>query len=75
MKRLWVHEVLRVYGDRLVDNVDVKWLIEQIRKTLLERMDEDMNELFTDFLNNESIMVMNMHLCTFNYPLIYTKSF
>lgn len=51
MKRLWVHEVLRVYGDRLVDDSDANWLAEEIRRTLSYRMDEDMNKLFSDFLD------------------------
>lgn len=52
MKRLWVHEVLRVYGDRLVDDVDANWLVEQIRSTLINEMEEDMNVLFDDFANS-----------------------
>lgn len=50
LKRLWVHEILRVYGDRLVDESDTSWLVELIRKVLQNRMDENMNELFADFV-------------------------
>lgn len=50
MKRLWVHEILRVFGDRSVDETDVKWLIQQISVTLKERMEVSLEELFEDLL-------------------------
>lgn len=50
MKRLWVHEILRVFGDRLVDEIDINWLIQQIDVTLKKRMDVPMEELFEDLL-------------------------
>lgn len=60
MKRLWVHEVLRVYGDRLVDDVDVNWLVEQIRLALINEMEEDMNVLFNDFAERPNEKVINI---------------
>ena len=56
MKRLWVHEVLRVFGDRLVEQPDINWLIGQIRSSLKEAMEVDMNELFID-LKGDNEMV------------------
>lgn len=50
MKRLWVHEILRVFGDRLIDDVDTSWLVEQIRVTVKEHMDTTMEELLEDLL-------------------------
>nr|XP_012232176.1 PREDICTED: dynein heavy chain 7, axonemal-like isoform X1 [Linepithema humile] len=50
MKRLWVHEILRVFGDRLVDEADIKWLIRQTGVTLKQRMEVSMEELFEDML-------------------------
>ena len=50
MKRMWVHEILRVFGDRLVDEDDINWLIHQTGVTLKERMEISMEELFEDLL-------------------------
>ncbi|RLU26559.1 hypothetical protein DMN91_000355 [Ooceraea biroi] len=50
MKRLWVHEILRVFSDRLVDDVDLTWLIQQTEVTLKKRMEVSMEDLFEDLL-------------------------
>lgn len=50
MKRLWVHEVLRVFGDRLVDQSDLNWLVKQLHITVKEQMETDMNTMFEDLL-------------------------
>lgn len=50
MKRLWVHEILRVFGDRLIDDIDISWLIQQIDITLKKRMEIPMENLFEDLL-------------------------
>jgi len=50
MKRLWVHEILRVFGDRSVDEIDINWLIRQIGVTLKKRMEVSLEDLFADLL-------------------------
>ncbi|KYM93367.1 Dynein heavy chain 7, axonemal [Cyphomyrmex costatus] len=78
MKRLWVHEVLRVYGDRLVDEADSRWLVEQIRKTIKERMGDDMNRLFRDLQDEPGAEITEVHLrnliyCNFHDPIAEQK--
>ena len=65
MKKLWVHEVLRVFGDRLVEQSDINWLIEQIRTTLKEKMEIDLDKLLADLKSNKETPVSKiilMHL-------------
>ncbi|XP_034234713.1 dynein heavy chain 7, axonemal isoform X2 [Thrips palmi] len=47
MKRLWVHEVLRVYYDRLVDDNDRSWLINTLHAICKPRLSEDLNKMFS----------------------------
>lgn len=46
MKRLWVHEVLRVYNDRLIDDADRSWLIETLHSVSHQRLEESMDTMF-----------------------------
>lgn len=78
MKRLWVHEVLRVYGDRLVDETDSRWLVEQIRRTIKEHMDDDMDRLFQDLQDKPGaeiteVQLRNLIYCDFHDPLAEQK--
>jgi len=53
MKRLWVHEILRVFADRLIDDIDLSWLTQQIRMTLREYVGIAMEDLFADLVPKE----------------------
>lgn len=49
MKRLWLHEVLRVYYDRLVDDEDRTWIFEMLHDVSTEYLDMNMDEVFAKF--------------------------
>lgn len=51
MKRLWLHEMLRVYYDRLVDESDRLWFFDNLCRVCKEHLYEDINKMF-------------IHLCT-----------
>lgn len=59
MKRLWVHEILRVFGDRLVNEEDLNWLIGQLHSTVKKHMGNDMTEMFKDLLSKGTKKVKN----------------
>eukprot|EP01135_Chromosphaera_perkinsii_P002036 Nk52_evm83s215 gene=Nk52_evmTU83s215 len=50
LMRLWVHEVLRVFYDRLVDDTDRKWLFDYIRSCFKSTFSKDIDFAFTSLL-------------------------
>lgn len=53
MIRLWVHEVFRVFYDRLTDDDDRGWLFELIKKLVKEEFKENFDTCF-EHLTEES---------------------
>ncbi|KAF5402027.1 Dynein axonemal heavy chain 7 [Paragonimus heterotremus] len=72
IKRLWVHEVFRVYYDRLVDDSDRKWIFEFIQQCVREQLESNFETLFAH-LAGQSPEITEDHLrslmfCDFSDP-------
>ncbi|XP_063594554.1 LOW QUALITY PROTEIN: dynein axonemal heavy chain 7-like [Penaeus indicus] len=48
MKKMWIHEVLRVFYDRLVDSGDRKWLLQRVSDACTNHLNEDFNHLLAE---------------------------
>ena len=59
MKRLWIHEAMRVYYDRLVDDTDKSNLFQVVRKTVQSKMKEDFNDLLGVLSTDEKTVTEN----------------
>lgn len=49
-RRLWVHEALRVFYDRLVDAADKDWLLGQLRGIVSQHLGVELDRLLSHLL-------------------------
>ena len=80
MKRLWVHEVFRVYYDRLIDSEDHAWLFEETRKIMKAQLNEDFDQLFIhlDFDGDGKVVeddLRSLVFCDFGDPKNDSKNY
>ncbi|XP_031352178.1 dynein heavy chain 7, axonemal-like isoform X1 [Photinus pyralis] len=80
MKRLWVHEVLRVYYDRLVDDADRAWIFEMLHEVCTTYLNEDMDLMFERLaLPNRSYIgegeLRQLVYCDFANPKADTRNY
>ncbi|XP_065348136.1 dynein axonemal heavy chain 7-like [Cloeon dipterum] len=73
MKRLWVHEVLRVFADRMPDIEDRDWLLQVVRETCSEKLGNDMDQMFKHLATKENPRITELELrqllfCDFANP-------
>ncbi|XP_055380724.1 dynein axonemal heavy chain 7-like [Condylostylus longicornis] len=79
MRRLWVHEVLRVYHDRLVDEFDKEWFFLLVKQQIISNMDIKAEILFERFLGNKIQLerqdLRPLIFCDFTNPKADTRNY
>lgn len=50
-KRLWVHEALRVFYDRLVDSTDKDWFLQQLRSITSQHLGVSLDQLMAHLMD------------------------
>ncbi|ESN93064.1 hypothetical protein HELRODRAFT_69886 [Helobdella robusta] len=58
--KLWVHEVLRVFGDRLIDLADHEWLVQAIKQQVDTTLASNFQTIFAN-LTDDSSNVIGSH--------------
>lgn len=79
MRRLWIHEIHRVYSDRLVNESDQKWLLKLIIDVVEEQLHTLQRDLCSRFISStEEITPDTMRklmYCDFTNPKADTKNY
>lgn len=79
MCRLWVHEVLRVYGDRLVEDADRTWLFHALCDEMGDSFHTTPEFLFESYVNRGEKLTeadfRRLIYCDFNNPKADSKHY
>ncbi|XP_047987651.1 dynein axonemal heavy chain 7-like [Leguminivora glycinivorella] len=78
IKRLWVHECLRVFSDRLVEEADRQWLVECLRDATRKHLNDELDNMLSRLLSGPNDTITDFHLrnliyCDFANPKVDTR--
>lgn len=73
MKRLWVHEVLRVYADRLVDDADRLWVGNMLKVVLKQKLFVDMDKILARLMDPgvKTVSIITFFLLQAHWKLVF----
>lgn len=79
MRRLWVHEISRVYGDRLITATDQKWLFDRIHQTVETQLHSAPQELFSRIIDSGKSFqqddLRKLVFCDYTNPKADTRNY
>lgn len=79
MRRLWAHEICRVYADRLNHKADQQWLFEEICSVVREELHTAPEQLFGRFIGSgDTLQLSDMRkllYCDFTNPKADTRNY
>ncbi|XP_072937032.1 dynein axonemal heavy chain 7 [Epargyreus clarus] len=78
IKRLWVHECLRVFSDRLIEDADRHWLVQCLREATALHLNDDFDKMLSRLLDDPKEKITDLHLrkliyCDFANPKVDTR--
>ncbi|XP_068620866.1 dynein axonemal heavy chain 7 [Battus philenor] len=78
IKRLWIHECLRVFSDRLIEDADRQWLVQCLREATELHLNENFDKMFSRLLEKSEKTITDQHLrkliyCDFANPKVDTR--
>lgn len=62
MKRLWIHEVMRIYHDRMIDQNDSDQFMNDLKYVIHSELKEDINSLMVHLLTENETEVIKVNL-------------
>ncbi|KAG7209677.1 hypothetical protein KM043_011323 [Ampulex compressa] len=62
LMRLWIHEVYRVFHDRLVDDNDREMLFKMVQHTCYDQLRQPLDKVLISFLKEGEITVTSEHI-------------
>lgn len=73
IKRLWVHECLRVFSDRLVEESDRQWFVNCLRSATTAHLNDDFDKMLSRLANAPGEVSRHFNVVEYDAKLIIIK--